>query len=196
MRAPQQEVNKYLRWGLCWGLLRGEGIGSVKVVSDVSSAITAGSSSMTTTGTLALFAALSARVLKRNKVQREADQIQDKKQQESKKYKYNKKKVLLLLLFFLLVGAQRGEVEVWYPFCAVRRRSRLPWVLAGCCGRIRRGGSRRPSPSCRRSMRCSRGNGTCRGGACPAALRLLARLPPCCVSGPAKTPPCLNWGLH
>ena len=67
---------------------------------------------MTTTGTLALFAALSARVLKWNEVQREADQIQDKKQQESKKYKYNKKKVLLLLLFFLLVGAQRREVEV------------------------------------------------------------------------------------
>ena len=73
MRAPQQEVNKYLRWGLCWGLLRGEGAGSVKVVSDVSSSITAGSSSMTTTGTLALFAALSARVLKWNEVQREAD---------------------------------------------------------------------------------------------------------------------------
>jgi len=67
MHAPQQEVNKYLRWGLCWELLRGEGIGSVKVVSDVSSAITAGSSSMTTTGTLALFAALSARVLKWNR---------------------------------------------------------------------------------------------------------------------------------
>ena len=64
MRAPQQLVNKYLRWGLCSGLFQGEGAGSVKVVSDVSSAITAGSSSMITTGTLALFAALSARVLK------------------------------------------------------------------------------------------------------------------------------------
>ena len=68
MRAPQQEVNKYLRWGLRWGLLRGDVSGSVKVVSDASSAVTAGSSSMTTMGTLALFAALSARVLKWNEV--------------------------------------------------------------------------------------------------------------------------------
>ena len=128
---------------------------------------------MTTTGTLALFAALSARVLKWNEVQREADQIQDKKQQESKKYKYNKKKVLLLLLFFLLVGAQRGEVEVRYSFSATRRRSRLPWTLGGSCSRIGSGGPRRPRPSCRRGMRCSRGNGTCRGGACPTAPRLL-----------------------
>ena len=87
MHAPQQEVNKYLRWGLRWGLLRGEVVGSVKVVSDASSTVIAGSSSMTTTGTLALFAALWARVLKWNEVQREADQIQDKKQQETKKYK-------------------------------------------------------------------------------------------------------------
>ena len=40
--------------------------GSDKVVSDMSSAIVAGSSSMTITGALALFAALWARVLKRN----------------------------------------------------------------------------------------------------------------------------------
>ena len=39
--------------------------GSDKVVSDASSTVTAGSSSMTTTGTLALFAALWASVLKR-----------------------------------------------------------------------------------------------------------------------------------
>ena len=73
MRAPQQEVNKHLRWGLRWGLLRGEIAGSDKVVSDASSVVIVGSSSMTTTGTLALFAALSARVLKWNEVQREAD---------------------------------------------------------------------------------------------------------------------------
>ena len=79
MRAPQEEVNRYLRWGLRWGLLRGEVAGSNKVVSDVPSVIIAGSSSMTTTGTLALFAALWARVLKRNKVQKKTDQIQDKK---------------------------------------------------------------------------------------------------------------------
>ena len=162
----------------------------------MSSAITAGSSSMTTTGTLALFAALWARVLERNKVQKKADQIQDKKQQESKKYKYNEKKVLLLLLFFLLVGAERGEVEVRYSFSATRRRSRLPWTLGGSCGRIRSSGSRRSRSSCRRGMRCSRGNGACRGGACPAARRLLARLPPCCVSGPAEAPSWLSWGLH
>ena len=41
--------------------------GSGKVVSDMSSAVAVGSSSMTITGTLALFAALWARVLKRNR---------------------------------------------------------------------------------------------------------------------------------
>ena len=151
---------------------------------------------MTTTGTLALFAALSARVLKWNEVQREADQIQDKKQQESKKYKYNKKKVLLLLLFFLLVGAQRGEVEVWYPFCTARRRSRLPWTFAGGCSRIRRGGLGRPRLSCRYSLGPSRGNGTCRGGACPTAPWLLACLPPCCVSNSTEAPSWLELGLR
>ena len=40
--------------------------GSDKVVSDMSSAIAVGSSSMTITGALALFAALWASVLKRN----------------------------------------------------------------------------------------------------------------------------------
>ena len=80
----------HLRWGLRWGLLRGVVAGSDKVVSDAPSIVTAGSSSMTTTGTLALFAALWARVLKRNKVQKKADQIQDKKQQELKKYKHNR----------------------------------------------------------------------------------------------------------
>ena len=110
--------------------------GSVKVVSDPPPTDTVGSSSMTITMALALFAALSARVLKWNEVPREADRMQDKKQQKSKKYKYNKEKVLLLLLFFLLVGAQRGEVKVRYSFSATRRRSRLPWTLGGSCGRI------------------------------------------------------------
>ena len=40
--------------------------GSDKVVFDMSSAVVAGASSMTITGALALFAALWARVLKRN----------------------------------------------------------------------------------------------------------------------------------
>ena len=89
IHAPQQEVNKYLRWGLRWGLLRGEVAGSDKVVSDASSVVTAGSSSMTTTGTLALFAALWARVLKRNEFR--VKQIRYKtKQQELKNYKYIK----------------------------------------------------------------------------------------------------------
>ena len=42
--------------------------GSDKVVSDMSSAVVVGSSSMIITGTLALFAVLWARVLKRNKL--------------------------------------------------------------------------------------------------------------------------------
>ena len=54
-----------LRWGLRWGLLRGVIAGSVKVVSDPPSADAMGSSSMTITAALALFAALWASVLKR-----------------------------------------------------------------------------------------------------------------------------------
>ena len=54
-----------LRWGLRWGLLRGVIAGSVKVVSDPPPADAMGSSSMTITGALALFAALWASVLKR-----------------------------------------------------------------------------------------------------------------------------------
>ena len=56
----------YLRWGLRWGLLWGVAAGSVKVVSDTPPADMVGSSSMTITGALALFAALWASVLKRN----------------------------------------------------------------------------------------------------------------------------------
>ena len=95
--------------------------GSDKVVSDMSSAIAVGSSSMTITGTLALFAALWARVLKRNGFG--VKQIRDKtKQQELKNYKYNKR----ILLFFFLVGAKRGEVEVRLTSGARRRRSSFP----------------------------------------------------------------------
>ena len=57
---------------------------------------------MTITGTLALFAALWARVLKRNRFR--VKQVRHKtKQQELKNYKYNKR----ILLFFFLVGAER-----------------------------------------------------------------------------------------
>ena len=56
----------YLRWGLRWGLLWGIVAGSGKVVSDTPPAVAVGSSSMRITGTLALFAALWASVLKRN----------------------------------------------------------------------------------------------------------------------------------
>ena len=66
-----------LRWGLRWGLLRGVMAGSVKVVSDTPPADTVGSSSMTITGALALFAALWASALKRNRFRVKASQIQD-----------------------------------------------------------------------------------------------------------------------
>ena len=52
--------------------------GSGKVVSDPPPADTMGSSSMTITAALALFAALWASVLKKKGVQIEASQIQDK----------------------------------------------------------------------------------------------------------------------
>ena len=53
----------YLRWGLLWRRVAGSG----KVVLGTPPAVAVGSSSMMITGTLALFAALWARVLKRNK---------------------------------------------------------------------------------------------------------------------------------
>ena len=75
----------YLRWGLLWRTVAGSG----KVVSDAPPAVAVGSSSMTITGTLALFAALWARVLKRNGFG--VKQIRYKtKQQELKNYKYSK----------------------------------------------------------------------------------------------------------
>ena len=53
----------YLRWGLLWRKVAGSG----KVVSGAPPAVAVGSSLMTITETLALFAALWARVLMRNK---------------------------------------------------------------------------------------------------------------------------------
>ena len=54
-----------LQWGLRWELLGGVIAGSVKVASGPPPADTMGSSSMTITAALALFAALWASVLKR-----------------------------------------------------------------------------------------------------------------------------------
>ena len=48
------------------------------MVSGTPPVVAVGSSSMITTGTLALFAALWDMVLKKNKVQSEEDQIQDR----------------------------------------------------------------------------------------------------------------------
>ena len=76
----------HLRWGLLWRKVAGSG----KVVSGAPPAVAVGLSSMTITGTLALFAALWARVLKRNKFRRKASEKQDQ-QQELKNYKYSKR---------------------------------------------------------------------------------------------------------
>ena len=111
---------------------------------------------------------------KKEQVQSQANEIQDK-QQGLKNYKYNKG---VLLFFFLLVGAEHGEVEVWLTSGARRRMSSFPWPLGGSSGgglrRPRSGWSRSGGPggprsSCRRSVRRSRGNSACRGGACHAA---------------------------
>ena len=95
--------------------------GSDKVVSDMSSAIVVGSSSITITGALALFAALWARVLKRNGfgVKQIRYKTKTAKVEELQAQRRN-------LLFFFLVGAERGEVEVRPTFDATRRRSRFP----------------------------------------------------------------------
>ena len=85
---------------------------------------------MTITGTLALFAALWARVLKRNKF-REKQMRYKTKQQELKNCKYNKE---ILLFCFFLVGAERGEVEVWLMSGTRKRRSSFPWPLGGSSG--------------------------------------------------------------
>ena len=134
----------YLRWGLLWRKVTGSG----KVVSGAPPAVAVGLSSMTITGTLSLFAALWARVLKRNKFR--IKQMRYKtKQQELKNYKYNKR---ILLFFFFLVGAERGEVEVRLTPGTGRRRSSFPWPLGGNGG----GGLRRPRSGCRRSVSSGR----------------------------------------
>ena len=85
MRTSQRKVNHILTLGLLWRTVAGSG----KVVSDTSPPVAVGSSSMTITGTLALFAALWASVLKRNGFG--VKQIRYKtKQQELKNYKYIK----------------------------------------------------------------------------------------------------------
>ena len=75
---------------------------------------------MTITGALALFAALWARVLKRNEFRvkqitykTETTKIEELQVQQR------------FLLFFFLVGAEHGEVEVRPTFGATRRRSRF-----------------------------------------------------------------------
>ena len=65
-----------LRWGLRWGLLWGVIAGSVKVVSDPPPADAMGSSSMTITAALALFATLWANVLRRK--ESKLEQIRNK----------------------------------------------------------------------------------------------------------------------
>ena len=146
----------YLRWGLLWRTVAGSG----KVVSDAPPAVAVGSSSMIITGTLALFAALWARVLKRNKFR--VKQMRYKtKQQELKNYKYNKR----ILLFFFLVRAERREVEVWLTSGARRRRSGFPWPLGGKSG----GGMRRPRSGCRRGGRSGRSRSGGPGGPPPVA---------------------------
>ena len=97
-----------------------------------------------------------------------------------------------ILLFFFLVGAERGEIEVWLASGAMRQRGRLPCPLR----RSSSGGPGRSRSSCHRGVRHSRGNGACRGRACRAARRLLTRLPPRYVSGPAKTPSWRGRGLR
>ena len=154
---------------------------------DAPPAVAVVSSSMTITGTLALFAALWARVLKRNKFR--VKQMRYKtKQQELKNCKYNKR----ILLFFFLVGAERGEIEVRLASGATRRRSRFPCPL----GRSSSGGPGRPRSSCRNGVRRSRGNSACHGRACRTARRLLTRLPTRYVPGLAETPYWWSWGLR
>ena len=120
-------------------------------------------------------------------VQIEASQMQDKnsKIEELREHQRN-------LLFFLLVGAERGKIEVRPSSGAARRRSRIPCPLGGGGG----GGPGRSRSSCRCCVRRSRGNIACRGRACRTARRLLTRLPPRYVRGPAKTPSWRGRGLR
>ena len=88
--------------------------GSSKGISDTPPAVAVGSSSMTITGTLALFAALWASVLKRKefRLKQVRYKIKTSKIEELQEHQRN-------LLFFLLVGAERGKIEVRPP--SVRR---------------------------------------------------------------------------
>ena len=156
------------------------------MVSDTPFAVAVGSSSMTITGTLALFAALWARVLKRDefgvkqiRYKTKTARIEELQVQQG------------ILLFFFLVGAERGEIEVRLASGATRRMSRLPCPL----GRSSGGGPGRPRSSCRSGVRRSRGNSACRGRACRVARWLLTRLPPYYVPGLAETPSWWSWGL-
>ena len=161
--------------------------GSVKVISDPPPIDKVGSSSMTITAALALFAALWASVLKRKESR--LKQVRYKiKTARLKNYKSTKEN----LLFFLLIGAERGKIKVWLPSGAARRRSRIPCPLGGGGG----GGPGRSRSSCRCCVRRSRGNIACRGRACRTARRLLTRLPPRYVRGPAKTPSWRGRGLR
>ena len=95
--------------------------GSGKVVSGAPPAVAVGSSSMTITGALALFAALWARVLKRNEFR--VKQIRYKTKTARIEELQVQRRIILL---FFLVVAERGEVEVRPTFGATRRRSRFP----------------------------------------------------------------------
>ena len=106
-----------------------------------------------------------------------------------KNYQNNKG---ILLFFIFLVGAERGEVEVWPTSGTMRWRGGIPWPLGGGCG----ASPRRPRFSCRCGGRRSRGNRTCRGRVRRATLWLLAHLPPCYVANPAEAPSWLRWGLR
>ena len=128
--------------------------GSVKVVSDTPPADTVGSSSMTITEALALYAALWASILKRNgfRLTQVRDKTKTARTEELQEHQRN-------LLFLFLVGAEHGEVEVRLPSGAARRRSRFPCPL----GRGGSGGPGRSRSSYRSSVRRSHGNSTCRG---------------------------------
>ena len=148
---------------------------------------TVGSSSMTITEALALFAALWASVLKRNgfRLKQVRDKTKTARIEELQEHQRN-------LLFFLLVGAERGKIEVRLPSGAARQRSRIHCPLGGGGG----GGPGRSRSSCRCCVRRSRGNIACRGRACRTARRLLTRLPPRCVPGPTKAPSWRGRGLR
>ena len=123
----------------------------------------------------------------KERVQSKANQIQDKTTKIEELQEQQR-----ILLFFFLVGAEREEIKVRLASGATRRKSRFPCPL----GRGSSGRPRRPRPSCRSGVRRSRGNSACRGRACRAARRLLARLPPLYIHGLAETPSWWSWGLR